>query len=266
MLDKILVKEIVNPICYILIGTCVYLMISHLLKKSSHYNIKGADNRKKKTIISLVNNVIKYVIAIIVLLMILEVYNVNTSAILASLGVVGLVIGLALQDLIKDFIAGVFIIFDNQYNVGDTVTINGFKGEVTSLGLKSTKVRAYTGEVMVVANGKITEVINHSLSSSLAIVDVDVAYEEDLDHVISVLEKLCTKLTKNTEKLRGDIEVVGVTNLGDSGVRIRMMASTEPQEHFAIERKIRKEIKVCFDKEGITIPYPQVVVHDAKRV
>ena len=264
MLEKILIKEIVNPIFYILIGTCIYLVISRLLKRTYRHKAKGVDDRKKKTIISLINNVIKYVIAIIVILMILEVYNVDTSAILASLGIVGLIIGLALQDMIKDFIAGVFIVFDNQYNIGDTVTINDFKGEVVALGLKSTKIRAYTGEIMTVANGTITEVINHSQSSSLAIVDVEVSYKEDLDHVVSVLDKLCKKLTKEIDKLVGDVELFGVTGLDVNGVRIRVTAMTEPLEQSLVAAKIRKAIKDTFDKEGITIPSSQVVVYDAK--
>lgn len=264
MIEKILIKEIINPICYIIIGICVYLCISNLITRASNFKTKGQNSRKKKTIISLINNIIKYIIAIVVILMILEVYHVNTSAILASLGIVGVVIGLALQDLIKDFIAGIFIIFDDQYNVGDTVTINDFRGEVVALGLKSTKLKSIKGDVMSISNGQIKEVINHSLENSLALVEVDVAYEENLDHVLEILEDECEKFSKTEKNLCGKFNILGVTDLGSSGVRIRITVETVPLEHFQVERDLRKAIKDRFDKEQIEIPFNQVVVHNER--
>lgn len=266
MLEKILIKEIINPICYIVIGTCIYLLISNVIKRASKIKIKGQNNRKKKTIISLINNLIKYTIAIIVVLMILEVYNVNTGAILASLGVVGVVIGLALQDLIKDFIAGIFIIFDDQYSVGDTVTINAFRGEVIALGLKSTKIKSFKGDVMVISNGQIKEVINHSLENSLALVEVDIAYEENIDHALEILKDECEKYAKTDSNICGKVNILGVTDLGSSGIRIRITAETLPLEQFQVERNLRKAIKNRFDQEHIEIPFTQVVIHDGKRI
>ena len=110
--------------------------------------------------------------------MILNVYGVNTTALLTSLGLVGLGVSLSLQDTVKDFLAGIFIIFENQYDVGDTIEVAGFKGEVIALGLKTTKIKAVTGEVNIIANRNIGSVINHSFSNSLAVVEFDVAYEQ----------------------------------------------------------------------------------------
>ena len=109
--------------------------------------------------------------------MILNLYGINTTSIIASLGVASLVIGLAFQDIIKDFLAGIFIIFDNEYAVGDTVEINGFKGEVISLGLKTTKIKAYTGEVKALSNSSFTEVINYSLNHSNILMYIPISYE-----------------------------------------------------------------------------------------
>ena len=152
------------PFVYIIIGILVYILISKAIKKISKYNInnKGLDKRKT-TIINLIRSIIQYIIAIIVIIMILNLYGVNTTSIIASLGVASLVIGLAFQDIIKDFLAGIFIIFDNEYDVGDYVKINGFTGEVVALGLKTTKIKAYSGEVMSLANSSFTEVINYNL-------------------------------------------------------------------------------------------------------
>lgn len=262
-LDLVLIKEIINPTVYICVGILIYGLIKRVLKRSYKYAGK-IDLKKKKTIVNLVSSIVKYVIAIIVILLILEVYGVNTSAILASLGVVGLVVGLALQDLIKDFIAGAFIIFDNQYSIGDIVTIENFKGEVISLGLKTTKLKAISGEIFCISNGQIVEVINHSLADNMATIDVDVAYEENLDKVFSVLNKLIERLNKEITDLTGPIELLGVNALGASGVTIRMTVNTISGKQFEVERKIRKEIKDVFDKEKISIPYPQMVIHNGK--
>ena len=113
----------------------------------------------------------------------LEVYNVDTKSLIASLGVFSLVVGLAVQDTLKDFISGITIILENQFEVGDNVTISGFRGDVIYMGLKTTKIKSYEGEVFMIANRNITEVINHTVSNDLAIIDIPIAYEEDLDNL-----------------------------------------------------------------------------------
>lgn len=266
MLEKILVKEVVAPILIIIISFIVNKVAKTLLKRA--FKIKKNISKKQKTVYSLTSNIIKYFIMIIAFLMILDVYGVDTKTLIASLGVLGLVVGLALQDILKDFISGLFIIFENQYCLGDTISVSNFKGEVISLGLKTTKIKSYTGEVQIISNRNISEVINYSQMDSLAIIDVGIAYEEDYDKVEKVIEKLLDRL--NTEKsipnLKSDIELLGINKLGDSSVEIRITASTVAGEQFTTERLIRREIKKCFDKENIKIPYPQIEVHDGKRV
>ena len=112
--------------------------------------------------------------------MILDIFGVDTATLIASLGVVGLVAGLAIQDTLKDFVAGISIILENQYRVGDTITVKGFRGEVINLGIKTTHIRAYTGEVMIIANHLIEEVINHSVEKSLAVIDIPVSYDTNI--------------------------------------------------------------------------------------
>lgn len=266
MLEKILIKEVVAPILIVIISFIVYRIAKTLLKRA--FKIKKTVSKKQKTIYSLTSNIVKYFIMIIAFLMILDVYGVDTKTLIASLGVLGLVVGLALQDILKDFISGLFIIFENQYCLGDTISVNNFKGEVISLGLKTTRIRSYTGEVQIISNRNISEVINYSQMDSLAIVDVGVAYEEDYDKVEKTVEKLLNKLNseKSIPNLKSDLNLLGITKLGDSSVEIRIVAETVAGEQFGVERLIRKEIKKCFDKENIKIPYPQIEVHDGKRV
>lgn len=251
-------KYIVRPLLYVLVAIIVYEIIIAFTKRIYKKN----NNKKRKTVINVVNNIIKYAIAIVTILSILSIYGVDTTSLIASLGIAGLAVGFALQDLLQDFIAGVFLLFDNTYVVGDNVTIDGFRGDVVGLGLKTTKIRDVNGNVLSINNGSITKVINHSLNNQLAVVDVDVAYEEDLDHVLDVMKKYVAKL--NIEGLSGDINVLGVTNLGASGVTIRVTAPCESGMQFSVERELRKDLKMELDRNNISIPYTQVVVHNAK--
>ena len=144
-LDKVLVKEIVGPILIVLVSIVVYLIIKNVIDRVFTIKNRYLDKRKTKTINGLINNLIKYFIVIIDAVMILDIFGIDTKTLIASLGVVGLVAGLAVQDTLKDFVAGMSIILENQYRIGDTITIKGFRGEVIALGIKSTKIRSYTG-------------------------------------------------------------------------------------------------------------------------
>lgn len=262
MLDKILIKEVVKPILIILVAFILYFAIKGVVKR--FFKIKRKVSKKEKTVYELVMNIIKYFIIIVAFLMILDVYGVDTKTLVTSLGVVGLVAGLALQDTLKDFISGISIIFENQYCVGDIIEINSFRGEVISLGLKTTRIKSYTGEIKIIPNRNVTEVINFSQSETLAIVDIGVAYEEDYSHVEDVLNKLINKL--NNEKtipyVKGNINLLGINELADSSVQVRVVVEVEFYKHYDVERLLRKEIKKCFDEENIKIPYPQVEVHN----
>lgn len=263
MLEKILVKEIVAPILIVAIFFAVYSVIVTIIKKVTKLKLSYVDEKRKKTITNLIINIIRCVFIVVAILMILNVYSIDTTALLASLGTVSLVAGLALQDTIKDFLSGITIIFENQYSVGDTITINGFKGEVLTIGLKSTRIRAYTGEVMIIANRNIGEVINHSIEKSLAQVNFQVSYEDDINKAEKVLKKLCERLTEELENIKGEVTLLGITNLDESGINYRITVETIPLKNAEIERKILKEVKLELDKNGITIPYKQVVIRNA---
>ena len=262
MLDILLSDKVIHPIIIIASLWLVYFIYSRIIRKISKTGLKTLNQKKNKTIISLINNLVKYFLIVIGFIMILNVYGVNTSSLIASLGVASAVIALAFQDTLKDFLAGVFIVIENQYDIGDTVTINGFKGEVVSVGLRTTKLKSAMGEFCFIANHNVGDVINHSLAQSLAIVKVQVSYNEDLDKVEKVLNKLIERLNKEIEDLKGIINIDGVDELADSGVTYRLSVETEPLKNIAVQRRLLKEIKVEFDRNKIEIPFPQVVVHN----
>jgi small conductance mechanosensitive channel len=262
MIEKILVKEVVAPVIIIVVALVIYEIIKKIIKKVFKFKARGIDSKRLTTIQSLFTNVVKVFIIVIVIMMILDVYGIDTKSILASLGVFTAVLALALQDILKDFVAGITIMLEGQYRIGDTITVNSFKGEVISLTLKTTRVKAYTGEIKILANRSISEVINHNLDDSLAIVDVGVAYESDLAKVEKVLTKLCEKLSNDLENLTGPVELLGVNSLGTSSITYRITATTVSMKQYEIQRKMMREVKLELDKNNIAIPYSQLVVHN----
>lgn len=262
VLDKILIKEIVAPVLIIVFSIIVCKVIQGIVKRTLKLKSSKAGKKKQDTLVSVINNIIKYFIMIIALLMILDVFGIDTKTLVTSLGVVGLVAGLAVQDLLKDIISGMSIIFENQFYVGDTIEINGFKGEVTHLGLKTTKLKSYTGEVKIISNRNITEVVNFNLANSLAVVDFQIAYESETEKAEKILTNLCSKLTKELKNIKGDVTLLGVTKLDSSGVEYRITVETVPLKHYEVTRQILKAVKLELEKHKITIPYPQLVVHN----
>lgn len=262
MLKIITNTKFYMPIIYIIIGTTLYFIIANTITKISKINIKkvsqGIDKRKA-TVIGLINNIIKYIIIIIVIILILNTYGVNTTSIIASLGAVSVIIGLAFQDIIKDFLAGIFIIFDNAYAVGDYVEINGFKGEVISLGLKTTKIKAYTGEVKIISNSSFIEVINYNLNHSKIILYIPFPYDTKIEKVEKSLNKVKEKIEENKNVY--NLELLGVDEFKDSSISYAISIECVPMTHIAIKRETLKLIKQTFDTDGIEIPYNQLDIH-----
>ena len=182
---------------------------------------------------------------------------------LASAG--GFAIGLGAQSLVKDIINGFFVLFEDQYGVGDHVTIGEFSGIVESIGIRTTILRDFTGDLHLIPNGSVLEVTNHSRGDIRFIVDVEIAYEENIDEAIEVIKRTNGLFKeKHQDKLRGEIEVLGVLSLNASGVTIRVIGRAEPLSQWEMERELRKDIKVALDEAGIEIPYPKTAIINKK--
>ena len=262
VLEVLLSKEVIGPIITIIIMFIFYKVIRRIIVRVFNVKTKKIKQKKQVTLMNFFINVLRVITLIITALIILEIYGFKTSTIVASLGAVTVVIGLAFQDILKDFLAGISFIFEDSYNVGDWVTINDFKGEVISIGMKTTRIRAYEGEILIINNGSITQVINHTAANSLAIVDVNVSYDSDIDKVEKVLNELCQNI--KLDNLKGNIEVLGIEKLGDSAITFRITAEVEAGTQYSTQRKIRKEVKLILDKNNIEIPYNQLVVHNER--
>lgn len=217
--------------------------------------------RRENTLVKLLDNILTYLVYFVALLMILETLSFDVKALLAGAGIVGLAVGFGAQNLVRDIITGFFIIFEDQFSVGDMIRVGQFEGTVEEIGLRTTKIKSWTGEINILPNGNITEVTNFSVNNSVAFVDVSIAYEGDIPKAERVIEDLLLELPDKYEEMVAPPELLGVQNLGPSEVVLRVVSEVLPMKHFHISRVLRKEIKMRLDEHGIEIPYPRMVMY-----
>ncbi len=265
------IPEFENAVYFILkiIMTFISIFIAGFFVKLSKKVIykgfaKFSIERHSDTAASLLSSLTKYIIYFIVLCNVLVMWGVNITSILALGGAVSVAVGLGAQDIIKDMMAGLFIITENQFGVGDIVELNGFSGTVEAIGIRTTRIRNADGNVHIVPNGQISIVTNMSKGFNRAIVDISVAYGEDIDRVFAVLKDEFKKIFNNKiiEGIIDEPQVWGINELADSAVVIRVVADSEIGENWRIERELRKYILKRFEKEKIEIPFPHIVVQN----
>lgn len=223
------------------------------------------DEKKSDTLVGILKSVVKYVVYIIMGISILDALNIPTQPILATAGLGSIAIGFGAQSLVRDVFNGFFILFEDQYGVGDYITINGVKGTVEDIGLRITRIRSFNGELYIIPNGEIKAVTNASRGNSLAIVDVGVAYENDHEKALALLTSTADLYFENNkDKVAEKPEVQGIIRLGESDVIIRTIIKTMPLMHWKVEREMRMLILEAFKKEKIEIPYPKRVMVEKK--
>jgi small conductance mechanosensitive channel len=234
--------------------------IHNIFKVRSKAPIRTSE-RREATLMKLLDNILSYVIYFIAFIMILSTIGINVKPLLAGAGIVGLAVGFGAQNLVRDIITGFFIIFEDQFSVGDYVRIGQYEGTVEEIGLRTTKVKSFSGERHVIPNGGITDVTNFSIHNSMAIVDVGIAYEEDIDRAEKVILELLETLPGKYEEIISPPQLLGVQSLGPSEVVLRIVAETEPMRHLAVSRMIRKDVKHWLDERDIEIPFPRLVMY-----
>jgi moderate conductance mechanosensitive channel len=219
--------------------------------------------RRGKTISQLLRSVGRVVITVIALLLTFNLF-VNIGPILAGAGILGLAVSFGAQSLVKDVISGFFILFENQFAIGDVIEAVGKSGVVEKMTLRVVVLRDVEGAMHVIPNGEIKVVSNRTRGWSRAVVDVGVAYDQDVDRAITVVRDEAAQFTTDKSwgaQLDGPVEVLGVESLGDSAVVIRSLLRTQPGSQWNVAREFRRRLKNRFDREGIEIPYPQRRVH-----
>lgn len=256
---------IVRPVIYIGLAYILYKIITFFLIKALHTKyLKNKNKKRVNTTLSLINNCLKYIIIFLTILLILNSFGINVSSILAGLGIVAAVLTLAFQDLAKDFIAGISIVMEDQFEIGDNVMINGFRGDVIEMGLKTTRIRDYKGAVQIISNHMITEVTNYSLNPSLAEVTISIDSDNDLDKVEKIIRKTMETIDKTYDFLKGNTELWGVEMVEQNSVTYKVAVKTKSGKDFEIQRKMRKDLQDALTKAGIKMPQTHMEVRNGK--
>ncbi|MFC4558472.1 mechanosensitive ion channel family protein [Virgibacillus kekensis] len=217
--------------------------------------------RRENTLKKLIENILKYTVYFTAFVMILDTLTIKIGPLLAGAGVAGLAIGFGAQNLVRDIISGFFIIFEDQFSVGDYILTSGVEGTVEEIGLRTTKIMSWTGEQHILPNGNVTQVTNYSVHNGLAIIDVNIPYESDFAEAEKIIEELGKTLPDKYEEIIRQPEIIGVQTLAASHYVIRVIAETLPAYQWAGARIIRKEIKEVLYKRGIEIPAPRLVMY-----
>lgn len=256
---------LVRPIIYIGLAYIFYKIITFFLNKALHTKyLKNKNKKRVNTTLSLINNCLKYIIIFLTILIILNSFGINVSSILAGLGIVAAVLTLAFQDLAKDFIAGISIVMEDQFEIGDNVMINGFRGDVIEMGLKTTRIKDYKGAVQIISNHMITEVTNYSLNPSLAEVTISVDSDNDLDKVEKIIRKTMDNIDKTYDFLKGKTELWGVELVDQNSVTYKVAVKTKAGKDFDIQRSMRRDLQAALTTAGIKMPQTHMEVRNGK--
>lgn len=246
-------KKIYGPIIVIIVALIFYNIISKLLNKATIKGKNDLDNKKRVTIIVLFNNIMKYIISIIALLIILDIYGVNTTSLIAGLGVMGLLVGLSLQDALKDIISGINIIMDNYYVVGDKIKYKDFVGTVISFGLKTTKIKSSTGDVLIVTNRNIDTIVN--LSQKQTIIPFEIIINSDNDHnlIKKLIEEIINEIKNYTYVDTKESQYLGIDKINGSNITYLFQIKCTQGIEDILRREILEKIKINFEKNNIKL-------------
>ncbi|RSK26855.1 mechanosensitive ion channel family protein [Bacillus sp. HMF5848] len=253
----LLLKLIIFYIVFLIVKSIGSKLITRLFDRLAEKRDMAPG--RTKTLHKLVNNIFQYTLIFLFFVTVLEMFGIKMTAILAGAGIVGLAIGFGAQGLVSDVVTGFFILIEKQFEVDDYVTLASFSGIVEEVGLRTTQIRGFDGTLHYVPNRQIASLSNHSRGNMRALVDIGIAYDENIDHAIEVLQNTCDEIAKNEPALKEGPNVIGVQTLGASDVVIRIIAKTENMQQWAVERKLRKALKEALDKNGIEIPFPHQV-------
>ena len=260
IIDFIFQEKIISPILIILGSMIIFRVLKAIISKIFTRGKNKFELKRRTTIIQLVTNVLRIFIYAIAIMMILEIYGVDTKGIVASLGIAGVVLGLALQDTAQDLMSGIKIILDNYYVVGDTISINNFMGEVIEVTLQSTKVKSSNGEVLIFSNRNVSSVINLSQAKAGVKIMVPTAYEEKTEKVEKALNKVVETMKENKD-VYPESCYLGIDSLEDSAINYAFIIYCKSSEQWSIKREALKIVKEYYEKENIKIPYNQIEVH-----
>lgn len=259
LLGKFVKTAVIFIVIYFL-TKIINKLINRTIRKRQNFHIIK-DQKRAETLINTLKKVVNYFLIFIGIMIALETFGVDTKSIIATAGIGGLAIGFGAQSLVKDLITGFFILVEDQYSVGEHIQVEGYEGIVEDLGVRVSKIRDFSGELHIIPNGNISTVTNKTRGSMRALINVSIAYEEDVAKAIKILEEECEIFSEKHDEIISGPIVRGIETLGDYSVDIGIMAQTKAMEQWPIEREMRKEFKSALERAGIEIPYPKNIIY-----
>ena len=228
---------------------------------------KEGEKKREDTLIRIFNGALRIVILILAIMMILQEVGLKIGPLIAGAGIIGLAVGFGGQYLIRDIISGFFLILENQYRIGDSIDINGTGGLVEDISLRKTTLRDMNGTVHHIPHGEIKIVSNLSKSYARVNLNIGISYKSDLEHAISVINRTGMELAEDhlyRDSVISPPQFLRVNDFTDSAVVLKILGVTKPLKQWEITGELRKRLKIAFDREGIEIPFPQIVIHQIK--
>ncbi|GEN85809.1 putative MscS family protein YkuT [Oceanobacillus sojae] len=202
---------------------------------------------RTKTLQSLTISAFSYVLFFVTLVVVLGIFDINATGLIAGAGVVGLAIGFGAQGLVSDIVTGFFLLLEKQVDVGDYVTAAGYDGVVEEVGLRTMQIRSFDGTLNYVPNREVSSLSNHSRGNMQALVDIAIPYSDNIDNAVSILQTVCDEMKEKNSKIVEGPDVLGVQTFGSAEITLRIIAKTESMEQWAVERDLRKAIKEALD-------------------
>ena len=248
------VMRVIGMAAAVIAVTTLLTFIMSLLKPASH---------RGKTLVTLLSSLLKYVSAIVILCWGLSLFGIDVNTIVASVGVVALVVGFGAESLIADMVTGLFMLFENQYNVGDIVEVNGFRGTVKEIGIRTTLIVDAGKNVKIVNNSDMKNILNRSNNASIATSSIDIPYASDIEKIEERLPALMTEIyEKHKDLMLSEPKYLGVQNLGPSGITLRFMVEIDEGNIFIVPRILNHDLLLGFRNMGVECPFPQLDIHN----
>lgn len=252
LLSFIAKKEVYGLLIIIGVALIIYNILKTIIHNINERGKNDLEKKRRKTIVLLIQNIIKYIMMVIVIIFILELYGVNTKSLVAGLGIVGVVVGLALQDMLKDILMGITILGENYFVVGDYVTINSFTGKVIEFGLRTTKIKNISGEVLIISNRNVLSLVNLSMKDTNLDIDIPTAYSEKTEKVEKTIAKIIEQIINNTDADE-ESKYLGITDYKDNYLTYGIRIHCPKDKQWEIKRETLKVIKNQYEKDDIKI-------------
>ena len=247
------VLQVVAMAALVLFCAWLIALILGALKPASH---------RARTVLTLLASLTRYLAAIVILCWGLSIFGVDVNTIVASVGVVALVIGFGAESLIADMVTGFFMLFENQYNVGDIVEVNGFRGTVKDIGIRTTSIIDAGKNVKIVNNSDMKNILNRSDNASIAVSSIDVPYATDLEKLEEQIPALMKDIfARHPDLMLSEPRYLGVQKLGESGITLKFIVEIDESNIFVVPRVLNHDLLLGFRKLGVECPYPQLDVH-----